>query len=138
MVVVHMLPAIINRDPGGSVHRVARKLVLSSLCLVVAACHRGTPEPPPGPEARTTLKVQNEGFPDMTIYVLRSSERIRLGTVTGNTTTTLTIPSYVLAGPTTLRFLADPVGGVRAPVSEEITVSPGDRVELIIPPSGGG
>jgi hypothetical protein len=75
----------------------------------------------------------------MTIYVLRGGgQRIRLGTVTGNTTQVLVIPSYVLTGPTELRFLADPIGGTRTPVSEEITVSPGDDVELIIPPSVGG
>lgn len=114
---------------------VARSLVLGASCLTLTVCHRGKPEPPPGPEARTTLKVQNQGFPDMTIYVLRSSgQRIRLGTVTGNTTQILVIPSYVLTGPTALRFLADPVGSNRAPISQEITVAPGDDVELIIPP----
>lgn len=115
----------------------ARMIAVGASCLTFGACHHGPPQPPPGPQAQTTLKVQNEGFPDMTIYVLRSGQRIRLGDVTGNTTKVLVIPSYVLAGPTSLRFIADPVGGVRAPVSQEITVSPGDHVELIIPPSGG-
>jgi len=119
------------------VHSLARGFVLALFCTGIAACHHGAPQPPPGPEAKTTLKVENEGFPDMNIYVLRGGQRIRLGTVTGNTTQTLTIPSYVLTGPTPLRFLADPVGGTRAPVSQEITVSPGDNVELIIPPNGG-
>lgn len=119
-------------------HSVARSLVLGVWCLAFAACHHGPPKPAPGPEARTTLKVQNEGFPDMTIYVLRSSgQRIRLGTVTGNTTQVLVIPSYVLTGPTALRFLADPIGGTRSPISQEITVAPGDDVELIIPPGSG-
>jgi hypothetical protein len=32
-----------------------------------------------------------------------------------------------------LRFLADPIGGNRAPVSDEIAVEPGDEVTLTIP-----
>ena len=122
---------------GGSVRSLARIVAVGVTCLTLGACHHGAPEPPPGPQAQTTLRVQNQGFPDMNIFLLRSGQRIRLGQVTGNTTTTLVIPSYALAGPTTLRFLADPIGGTRAPVSQEITVSPGDHVQLIIPPSGG-
>jgi hypothetical protein len=33
-----------------------------------------------------------------------------------------------------LRFIADPIGGARPSVSEEITVAPGDSVVLTIPP----
>jgi hypothetical protein len=35
---------------------------------------------------------------------------------------------------TPLRFIADPIGGNRASVSQEITVVPGDTVVLTIPP----
>ena len=60
---------------------------------------------------------------------------IRLGTATGSQTTTFTIPKYLLHGTRTLRFLADPIGSSRTPVSDEITVQPGDQVTLQIPPS---
>jgi len=33
-----------------------------------------------------------------------------------------------------LRFLADPIGGSRTPISEEIVVRNGDVVQLMIPP----
>jgi hypothetical protein len=83
---------------------------------------------------RTTVRVENRSFADMTIYVLRGAERIRLGTATGSATTVLEIPGTVVTIPTLLRFLADPIGSSRTPVSEEINVRPGDEVTLMIPP----
>jgi hypothetical protein len=82
----------------------------------------------------TALRVDNRGFPDMTIYALRGGQRVRLGTASGNANSTFTIPSSLLSGITTLRFIADPIGSSRASVSEEITVTPGDSVILMIPP----
>jgi hypothetical protein len=49
-------------------------------------------------------------------------------------TTRLTIPSSVVLGARTLRFIADPIGGNRSPVSEEINVEEGDEIGLRIPP----
>ena len=81
------------------------------------------------------MRVDNQGFADMTIYALRGGERIRLGLAVGNSTTSLTIPAYLASGAAgPLRFLADPVGGSRAPVSEELIVRPGEVVTLTIPP----
>lgn len=82
----------------------------------------------------TILDVDNRGFVDMTIYVVRNSQRIRLGTATGNQKTQLAIPPGILSGISTLRFIADPIGGRRNSVSEEISVVPGDRIGLMIPP----
>ena len=36
----------------------------------------------------------------------------------------------------TLRFVCDPIGGNRMPVSEEIDVSPGDQLVMIVNPGG--
>jgi hypothetical protein len=107
-------------------------------CLGVGACsHRSRPATGEGAaREKATVRVVNQGFPDMNVYILSSGQRIRLGTVTGNSSQTLTIPDYLVGGLTPLRFLASPVGGVRSPVSEEITVSPGDEVVLTIPPGG--
>ena len=84
--------------------------------------------------AVTTIKVNNQAFLDMDVYVLsQSGARLRLGTATGNTSTVLTIPSTVMFGPTQLRFIADPIGGRHAEVSTSIVVSPGDQVVMTIP-----
>lgn len=84
----------------------------------------------------TKLEVENQGFLDMNIYVMRDAGvRQRLGTATGNSKTTLTIPEAVMRiGATQLKFVADPIGGRRASVSSSIIVNPGDIVTLRIPP----
>ena len=82
----------------------------------------------------TLLQVDNQGFLDMNVYAARNSQRVRLGTATGSGKTNFTIPPGLVTGLTPLRFVADPIGGRRASVSEEITVAPGDTVVLTIPP----
>lgn len=102
-----------------------------------AACFRNSkPDPDAEPTPTTYLKVENRAFLDMTMYVIRNSQRVRLGVATGNATTKLVIPNTLLySGNGTLQFLASPIGGRRSPVSQEISVSAGDEVDLLIPPS---
>jgi hypothetical protein len=85
---------------------------------------------------RTTIDVQNEDFNDMTVYVLANGARTRLGIAPGNKTTVLTIPAYLLDGVPLMRFVAEPIGGNRTPVSEEVDVNPGDQLVMIIQPGG--
>jgi hypothetical protein len=117
--------------------RRAVTMMLMMACLALAsACSRNkNPDEMAEPVPPTRLRVENQAFLDMTIYVYRSSQRIRLGTATGNSVTRLTIPANLIFGATPLRFQADPIGGNRAPVSSEITVAPGDEVVLTIPPN---
>lgn len=80
------------------------------------------------------VRVENQGFSDMVIYAVDGGQRVRLGLVTGHSTKALPIPRYLIGGGGTLRFMADPIGGNRSPVSEEMAVQPGDVVSLTIPP----
>jgi hypothetical protein len=80
------------------------------------------------------LQVENRGFADMVVYAISGAQRIRLGIATGNSTRAFTIPRILLRGGAPLRFLADPIGGSRSPVSEEMVVQPGEIVSLTIPP----
>jgi len=112
-----------------------RQFVVAMLALAVAACGGKKSRSAAVPQPRTTVRVENQGFSDMTVYAIRSGQRVRLGIATGNTTTTFTIPSNLIFGATPLRFLADPIGSSRTPVSDEITVQPGDQVRLVLPPS---
>jgi hypothetical protein len=105
------------------------------LTFLLGACsHRAAPEAAPDPNAPAAVEVQNQGFADMTIYALRQGVRVRLGLAGGHTTTRFPIPAYLLQGDRLIRFQADPIGGSREPVSEEISVDPGDTVGLTIPP----
>lgn len=105
-----------------------------SLTLSAGCMRNNDPEAEAQPTPVTRLRVQNQAFSDMTIYVYRSSQRIRLGQATGNSTAVFVIPSNLIFSSTPLRFQADPIGSSRASISEEITVSPGDEVSLLIPP----
>jgi len=80
------------------------------------------------------LQVENRGFADMVIYAVSGAQRTRLGIATGNSTKAFPIPNTLLRGAGSLRFLADPIGGSRTPITEEMAVQPGDIVTLIIPP----
>ena len=109
-------------------------MVLCTLALA-AACRSNTKEDEaPTPVPPTYITVENRAFLDMTIYVYQSSQRIRLGIATGSTNTRMIIPAYILFGTTPLRFQADPIGGNRQSISQEIMVSPGDEVVMAIPP----
>ena len=113
---------------------ITRSLALT-LVLALAACGARSTMADRDPDAATVLEVQNQSNLDMTIYALREGgERVRLGSVTAHLTEELVIPPRLLFGVTALRFQADPVGADRSPVTQTITVEPGDTVVLIIPP----
>ncbi len=84
---------------------------------------------------RTAVRVDNQGFLDMTVFAARSAQRVRLGVAPGHGIAVFTVPQGLISGLTPLRFIADPIGGARPSVSEEITVAPGDTVMMTIPPT---
>jgi hypothetical protein len=109
------------------------------LAVALAACGgRSSPDSQPNPDVESSsdamVSVDNRGFSDMTIYVVRGAQRVRLGVVSGNSVESFTIRNqYIINGP--VQFLADPIGSSRSPVSEELAVNPGDIVTLMIPPN---
>jgi hypothetical protein len=98
------------------------------------ACGGRARETNPEPAESAMVEVENQGFADMVVYAVNAGQRIRLGMATGHSTQRFTIPRHLVGGAGPIRFLADPIGGNRAPVSEELTVEPGDVVTLTIPP----
>jgi hypothetical protein len=117
--------------PMGFFVRWSRMLAVT----VLLSCSTRSADTSPQPESSAMLRVENQGFSDMVIYAVSGAQRVRLGLATGNSTQSFTIPNYLIRGAGPLRFLADPIGGSRTPVSEEMTVQPGDVVSLTIPPS---
>jgi hypothetical protein len=110
-------------------------LAAGLLALVAAGgCRSTSGGLPPAQRAETFVRVENRSMLDMTVYVLRSGERRRLGLVNALSTQTLPIPGVLVEGAGVLRFLVDPIGASRTPMSEEIAVRQGDVVQLIIPP----
>jgi hypothetical protein len=112
-----------------------RSIVFALFLLGATACNAFSRGPGNSDQNQPTmLQVDNQGFLEMTVFAARSSQRVRLGVATGVRKTNFTIPPSLVSGLTPLRFIADPIGGRRASVSEEITVAPGDTVVLTIPP----
>ena len=115
-----------------------RRLLPTLVLLAAVAaggCAMNKRLPDSAPE-RTVIKVDNQGFPDMNVYVLpEGSNRIRLGTVTGTTSAYFTLPDYLVRSARELRFQALPIATPRGSVSQSIVVSPGDTVVLTIPPT---
>ena len=111
-------------------------LTLAATLALGSGCNRNRADTEVDPDRPTMLKVDNQGFYDMTIYVLpETGQRLRLGLANGHSETMFTLPRHLTRSLTSLRFLADPIGGNRTPVSEEVQVNPGDEIVLRIPPS---
>lgn len=110
-------------------------LAIAMSISLTAACARTSHMPDEEAPQHTVLKVENQGFPDMNIFVIaESSNRVRLGTVTGTSNAYFTLPDYLIRGIREMRFQALPIATTRGPLSQSIMVTPGDTVVLVIPP----
>ncbi len=108
-----------------------RLTILLALALALPACasHRA----PADVRAATILRVDNQSVYDMDIFLLREGgDRVRLGSVTSQRTADLTIPSGLIFGVASVRFIARPFLGRGAEVSQDIVVTAGDMVKLTI------
>lgn len=113
--------------------RVALNRTTSVLLAVIGlACAPHQAESGQTAPAPATVQVDNQAFLDVSVYALRSGQRIRLGTVTGLSTRTFVIPRTLVGG-AAVSFQADFIGSRRAPVSEEMIIWAGDSVKLTIP-----
>ena len=119
--------------------QLSRLLLVPILALLAAgACARHSADDE-GDElepvrASTTVRVENRSFDNVVVYVLSASGmRRRLGEVSGTSSMTFEIPKTMIFGATSLRFQVDPIGGSRSPISQDIVVSAGDQVQLVVP-----
>lgn len=108
-------------------------IAIFALALAATACSSRAGSRNERLTEATTVTVDNQSFLDMTVYVSRG-QRVRLGIARGHSKTTFAIPHSMLTSATQLRFIADPIGSQRTSISEEIHVTPGDSVGLLIPP----
>src|SRR5215217_2103528 len=84
---IRALPA--SRDTYDSPFRrmsmsTRRYFIVAMLGLAVGACGGKKGGSAPVPQPRTSVRVENQGFSDMTIYAIRSGQRVRLGNAPGN------------------------------------------------------
>lgn len=84
--------------------------------------------------SRTVVEVDNQNFDDATLYVIQGMHSVRLGRVSGLTKAEFVLPSHMVLGAQTLRFLVRPFASRRSSMSEDVAVSQGDLIGLVIPP----
>jgi hypothetical protein len=105
------------------------------LLTLPAGCisHRGKKEQkaeaPRAAPAPIPLTVDSRFREDVTVYVLRGTQRTRLGVVTALTTQAFLIPATFSGDAGGFRLVADPAGSRRsAYTSEGVVAQPGQRL----------
>ncbi len=81
------------------------------------------------------VTVENHNYYDANVYVISGGRRMRLGFVGGLGTQTLEIPDEIILGAGGVRFEVVQIPRFYLPSTPEVSVFPGDRVVLRIPPS---
>jgi hypothetical protein len=108
------------------------------LALGVAGCASpgGSPNrsslDKPVTEAPATVRVSNHNFSDVTVYVVQSGMRSRLGMVTGLTTRRFRMPMGMSTDAGDVRIYADPIGGSQGYLSPPVRVRPGQALDLTL------
>ncbi len=98
---------------------------------VLAACAPATgglQEQSPPASQGTVVRVANNEWEDLTIYIAKSESVLRLGSVLGMSTRALQVPAAFVAGGTGLRLLAGPRGAPHIYSSVPFDVVPGRTV----------
>lgn len=110
-------------------------LLAGALVTLPVSCVRrpATEAEPAATTPRTMLRVENQAFLDMNVYVVYRGSRRRVGTANGASVTNFELPMR-LTTMESLSFIADPIGGRANTTSMEIMVTPGDVITLRIPP----
>jgi hypothetical protein len=118
-----------------------RTLALAATVLVAAAttgCSRAmrstdtTSEIAPVGDA-VRLRVTNNNFADMNIFVIDGGMRTRVGFVQGESTADLPLGRWYRPG-TPMRLVATPVGGAGVAASDPMTLFGGETVTFTIQP----
>jgi hypothetical protein len=86
---------------------------------------------PPAPEhtAEVALEVENHGWSDIVVSLVRGTSVERLGMVRGLKSETFVFPYRRLGAGTDVRLRAYPIGGPAAFTSENVLVQPGQSVK---------
>jgi hypothetical protein len=78
--------------------------------------------------ADNVLVVDNRNWSNMTIYLIRSGVRARVGSVGSMSTTEIRLPRDLMAGD--VAVLARPLAGRDGYVTSRLNVRPGQRIQL--------
>ena len=80
----------------------------------------------------TTLMVQNENWNDVTIYLLRGTTRMRIGSVVAMGKAEFKLPAAYVVGVSDVTLQAAPVGSNESYISPAIMIFPGAQLALTV------
>lgn len=106
--------------------------VLAVVLLLLSSCASGGSGARAPRRDTATVRVTNNHWSDMTIYLVEGATRHRLGLVTSQKTTSFRVPRGVELGSGDLRLLADPVGRRESYTTDPIHLLSGQRVDFTV------
>jgi hypothetical protein len=102
-------------------------MLLASLTL--ACRHQGEPTMTADPNRPVLVEVESHFQGDVVIYLLRGSQRERLGLVTGLGSAAFTFPYRRLGSSGSSRLLAYPIAGASSYASDPLYIQPGQSLK---------
>lgn len=105
--------------------KIAAALIATGGWACASAAPGGGIDRPVGP---VVVEVTNYNWSDVHAYVLVAGQRQSLGVITTGNTRTFELTHQIMTGHRGVAFLGLPIGSNLAYLSEELLVSPGDRV----------
>lgn len=115
----------------GSRNAAVRMLGVAVLLLACAGKSEDgeTEVEPSRVDAEVALEVENHGWSDIVIYLVRGNATDRLGMVGSLNTKTFVFPFRKLGVGSDVRLRAYPIGGPRSFTSENLLVQPGQWIK---------
>jgi hypothetical protein len=107
-----------------------RVALLGTLLSGACATNRTSEQLLAARDAAPLVTVRNDNWLDVVIFAVHGSSRFRVGTVAGSSTHTFRLTGDAANGSTPLQILADPIGSRSTYVTDPVTLSPGQRLEL--------
>lgn len=99
--------------------------MLLMLMVTTASCSHGRKsESSALTSGPVSVKVENHNWVNVVVYVIHGGQRTRLGMATGNKTTDLTIPYWVVGHAATIQLQGDAVGSSDRVITDAVTVRP--------------
>lgn len=78
------------------------------------------------------VRVENQNWSDMVVYVVQGSMRMRLGTVTSMRSVTFRVPHVFQGNGGEIRLLADPIGSGETYLSDPVRLRDGEQLSLSV------
>ncbi|HZF68390.1 MAG TPA: hypothetical protein VEZ47_10160 [Gemmatirosa sp.] len=116
------------------VRRPLTAVAMLSLLAVQGACvTRGRKAQGPAAAQRViTVRVKNDSYLDQVLWMYVGTERQRIGTVTGNGSTTIVLPGTRVIPGQQVRIVGDPIGSNQLSSTGPLIISPGATIEFRI------